>query len=190
MKRVWHHFESWEEYRCGMWRDIPAKEREALLAIAIKFTGNYVAYGLAMRRVTTEWPVSCEHNLTDVDQNRKAWIGHAACCLATGCPEYVTRHAWGFLSGQQQDDANQMAHNAILLWEKLYAEKNPAAFEEVGRAGLRGGNTGRSSATVGTRKPRAVVSVNLPRDRAQRPAFGQPWLQPSEIWRLHGAETN
>ena len=125
MKRIWHHYLTWEDYRHGMWRVAPKEERAALLPKAIKFTGNTELYGSYMLKVLSQWPIACEHNLSDRHQNRKAWLGHAACCLALGCPEDITRDAWGYLSQQQQDEANIKAQQAIDLWVEAYEAKNP-----------------------------------------------------------------
>jgi hypothetical protein len=67
------------------------------------------------------WPVSCEHNLSCTGMNRQAWIGHAACCIATGCPEHITRLAWHTLTQKQQDEANAKADFAIKTWEERNA---------------------------------------------------------------------
>lgn len=67
---------------------------------------------------------SDEHHLTDVGSNRKAWLGHAAACLAIQAPEDITRQAWGYLSQKQQDDANLQAEMTIKVWETKFEEKN------------------------------------------------------------------
>lgn len=119
--KIWHPYTAWEDWQNGMWRSSSNAERARLLRKAIKFTGDAKLYGSFMRRVIQEWPVACEHHLTDVNSNRKAWIGHAATCLAIQCPEDITRSAWGYLSKQQQDDANLEADLAIEAWEKIHA---------------------------------------------------------------------
>jgi len=103
-----------------MWRVIHGAEAEEYLQKAITFTGNAELYGEWMMKVIDEWPKSCEHNLTCGGMNRQAWIGHAACCLAIGCPEEITRLAWHHLTEKQQDAANAKADAAILEWEKRY----------------------------------------------------------------------
>jgi hypothetical protein len=70
-----------------------------------------------MKRVVNEWKYSCEHNLSDMTQNRKAWLGHAACALALLCPEDIVRSAWGFLTRTQQSKANWQAEKNINIWE-------------------------------------------------------------------------
>jgi hypothetical protein len=102
-----------------MWRRV--SEEQSYLERAIAFTGDAKLYGSYMQRVIAEWPLSCEQNLTDPSINRKAWIGHAAACLAIESPEYITRMAWAYLSNEQQRDANKQADDAICLWEAIHA---------------------------------------------------------------------
>jgi hypothetical protein len=117
--RIFHRYEKWEDYKAGMWRTVDKISAERFLREAIAFTGNAEVYGEWMMRVIVLWPLACEHNLTDDTQNRKAWIGHAACQLAIECPEYITRSAWGYLNKNQQDEANAMADLAIARWETM-----------------------------------------------------------------------
>ncbi len=118
--RVWHPFHLWEEVNFNMWGRV--SNRSEFIKKAIEFTGNYKLYGSFMDRVVNEWPVSCENALTDYYMNRKAWIGHAACALAIGCPEDITRQAWKELSYEQQYLANKEASRAISSWENMYIE--------------------------------------------------------------------
>lgn len=99
-----------------MWGSV--KDRKSWLKRAIDFTGDHLGYGAWMKRVADEWRFSCEHNLTKLDTNRKAWIGHAAVALAMQCPEDIVREAWGYLTPEQQDLANAQADQAIQYWEQ------------------------------------------------------------------------
>jgi hypothetical protein len=120
LTRVWLPFESWEETRFNMWGEV--SDRRLYLQRAICFTGNHRLYGRYMKRVTEEWHNSCTNALTDYNLNRRAWIGHAACALALRCPEDITRHAWSFLSNEQQLLANKQADRAIQSWEMRYRQ--------------------------------------------------------------------
>lgn len=128
LKRIYHHYTQWEEYKRGMWNTIKDEEqKKKLLKDAIAFTGDHKLYGEYMIKVVKEWKISCEHNLTDTSLNRQAWIGHAACCLAlNGCPEDITREAWWNLTTEQQDLANKEADKAIKLWEENQRRKQYA----------------------------------------------------------------
>lgn len=111
MKKIWHPFWLWEDIE--MWRKVPREQEDDFLQAAIEFTGNHKLYGSWMLRVVEEWPIACEHNLTDDSLNKQAWIGHAACQMAIQCPEYITRKAWGMLTQEQRDLANLQADWAI-----------------------------------------------------------------------------
>ena len=123
IKQIYHHYEEWEEYRYGMWRIILGAKRKEFLEQTIKFIGNTELYGSYMLKVVDMWPISCEQNLTCPGINKQAWIGQAACCIALGCPEDITREAWRYLSKKQQDQANEKADIAIKTWEEKYLKK-------------------------------------------------------------------
>jgi len=107
-----------------MWRKVSKSEEDQLLPVAIEFTGDAVRYGSWMLKVIEQWPIACEHNLTDLSLNRKAWVGHAATQMAINCPEYITRAAWGLLTEQQRIDANKQAQFAIDQWESSYVRND------------------------------------------------------------------
>lgn len=129
MERIFHNYLLWEDWKDGMWRKLPPTEEPDFIDKAIEFTGDHEKYGSWMMEVAKKWPIACEHNLTNLSQNRRAWIGHAACSMAINCPEYITRHAWGQLTQQQQDDANAMADRAIRWWEDNIYNQKQGSFE-------------------------------------------------------------
>ena len=117
--RTYHPYWKWEETRFNMWGKV--NDREYFLKKMIEFTGNHNKYGNAMLKVIREWKYSCEHNLSDISQNRRAWLGHAACALKYKCPEDIVRQAWSYLSDEQRILANEKADKAINYWEnKIY----------------------------------------------------------------------
>lgn len=116
---VWHPFTAWEETRHNMWGCV--SHRSTWLTIAAAFTGNPELYGEWMQKVVTEWPVSCEHNLTKPGDKR-SWIGHAAVAMAIGCPEDIVREAWGLLTDKQREQANAKAQQAINNWGEMRAK--------------------------------------------------------------------
>lgn len=114
-----------------MWGSVD--NRRLALEKAKVFTGNHNLYGRFMMRVVDEWSNSCVNALTDYSLNRRAWVGHAACALAKGIPEDITRHAWGLLTDEQRLLANKKAERAIQHWEYNYA-KSLGLREDVGGA--------------------------------------------------------
>ena len=129
MKRIYHDYRRWEDFKSGMWKKVGKNEAEKLLPIAIEFTGDHVKYGEAMIKVTKSWKYSCEHNLTDSSTNKKAWIGHAACSLEMNLPESVVRQAWKMLSSDQRIKANNQADLAIKLWISGHINKQSRQLE-------------------------------------------------------------
>jgi hypothetical protein len=129
-ERVYHHYLDWEENDYNMWGSVVNKK--AYLEKAIEFTGDHKKYGRFMIKVIENWKISCENALTDYSLNRKAWVGHAACALALGCPEDITREAWGKLTDEQQLLANKKASRAIQLWEVDYLKSGGVCIDMGG----------------------------------------------------------
>lgn len=118
IKKIYHPYWLWEEVKHNMWGNV--QNRSEMLEKAIEFTGNHVLYGKYMIKVVDKWKYSCEHNLTDISQNRRAWIGHAACALAFQCPEDIVRSAWHHLTDKQRELANKEADKAIKYFESKH----------------------------------------------------------------------
>jgi hypothetical protein len=142
MKKRWHHYLKWEDYQNGMYETFSGDKKKEFHAKAIEFTGNPELYGNAMLEVVERWPICCEQNLSDTGMNRQAWIGHAAACLAIGCPEEITRDAWSSLTQEQQDKANAKADLAIALWEAIYGAEDSKLHKEMGTTRIPGRYTG------------------------------------------------
>lgn len=121
MKRVYRHYEEWEETKAGLWRRPTGDERRQWIDLCSVFMADTSQFHAAMLRVIDEWPVSCEVNFTTKTINRQAWLGHAACCVAIGCPEEPTRAAWWKLTQSQRDLADAAAAEVITLWEARHA---------------------------------------------------------------------
>lgn len=115
---IWHPWWLLEEVKANMWGSV--NHRKTWLEIAASFTGNAELYGEWMLKVANDWKYSCEHNLTK-SGDKRAWIGHAAVAHAIKCPEDIVREAWGLLSPEQQDKANQKATEAIEYWRSKHA---------------------------------------------------------------------
>lgn len=124
MKQIYHNYLLWEDYKAGMYSSYEKEEYERLFNLAFTFTRDHIEYGKAMREVIKKWKYSCEHNLSNENINRKAWLGHAACALKHSLPENIVREAWGKLSVWQQMMANKEAEDTIKEWEKQFEPKD------------------------------------------------------------------
>lgn len=106
-------------------------ERDEHINRCSGFMADTCRFRAAMERVIVEWPISCEQNLTCMDLNRQAWMGHAACCIAIGCPEEPTRAAWWTLTQEQRDAADAAAAEVITEWERQFIEKQLCQSDQL-----------------------------------------------------------
>jgi hypothetical protein len=116
MKRIYHHCDVLED--TPMWRPVIGSDADLYADRAADLMRESDAFKIAMQQALKEWPLSCEHNLSAKSINRKAWLGHAGCFLATESPESCTRIGWHQLDADQQDLANQAADEVIKEWEQ------------------------------------------------------------------------
>jgi hypothetical protein len=81
-----------------------------------------------MQAVVDTWAIAASVNLTNLQQNRRAWLGQAACCLEHKCPEDVTREAWNTLSEDVQRSANAVAMQIIEEWDRCRSDQLTLTF--------------------------------------------------------------
>ena len=120
IKRIYHPYYLWEEVKTNMYGYVENRNKSEI--DCIEFLNDTEAFGNAMLAVVNEWKFSCEHNLTNIDSNRRAWLGQAACAYAINIPEDVVRFAWFQISTDKQNAANQKAEEAIMKWEETNKE--------------------------------------------------------------------
>lgn len=123
VKQVWIPYTLWEDFKNGMWRKVSPEEHKVLLPIAVSFTENTDLYGQAMRDVLPAWPNTMLNSLTNPSLNKRAFLGHCACCFKINMPESVTRAAWWMLTEKQRVDADEQAQQAIDSWQIAYSNK-------------------------------------------------------------------
>lgn len=123
LKRVYRPFSEWEETYAGMWMRPTGEERAQHIEKCALFMADTDAFRAAMLRAIDEWPNSCEVAFTSTASNRQAWLGHAACCIAIGCPEEPTRAAWWKLTQEAREAGDAAAAEVILIWEERYRAK-------------------------------------------------------------------
>lgn len=122
MKRIYHHYEKWEDYHNGMYdEDRDGRKDRILKAVAI--LGDAQQCEKSMRQVIEQWKYATEFNLSNPEINRRAWLGQAACSISAGVHEDETRQAWGLLTPQQRTVANSIATRFIKTWIKEREDK-------------------------------------------------------------------
>lgn len=119
--RIYHHHERWEDYAAGQYALRYADKTVGIESSAWLLSEPVELYA-AMSAVCREWPNASEHNLTNREQNRQAWLGQAACCFKFGVPDFVVKSAWHTLTEAQQQAANAVADQVMNEWEASRAE--------------------------------------------------------------------
>lgn len=125
MQRVFHHYSLWEDYHAGMYAENKDGRSERVQEAA-KILGTPDICCKAMEKVVAEWKIATEYNLSNLEINRKAWLGQAACCCYAGIHEDETREAWGIMTEAQRVEANRIAAVIIRKWQsKREREEDP-----------------------------------------------------------------
>jgi hypothetical protein len=119
IKRVYSPYYDWEDYKAGMYRNPINLDIDSLVTKDLKLLGSdrFMSIGL---EVLYSWRCATNFNLSNRTQNRKAWIGQAACCYNHGSVERITRQAWKHLDVDSQNRANLIAEKIIKRYEISY----------------------------------------------------------------------
>lgn len=117
MERIFHHYEKWEDYQCGMYDELK-EGRECRVELAKSLLSNKNICEKFMREVVKRWKCACEQVFTNTNVNRRAWLGQAACCLYAGVKENETREAWWQLTEDERNLANEIADEVIKDYEE------------------------------------------------------------------------
>lgn len=115
--RILHTWEKWECYPAGFYGNnspegMPKDDCERIYCEMLR---DIPAFEMALTRVITEWPRSCEHYLTNERMNRIAWLGQASLCIAHGIPS-IFRGGFNLLSVEEQQAANEAALRWLNVW--------------------------------------------------------------------------
>lgn len=120
MTPVFHNYVNWEDYQFGMHKKECFMDEHKMITdceLLLKCPGWLWE---SMTFVSQNWKISAEHNLSNTNRNRQAWLGQAACCFSHGAPEYITKLAWNNLTEKEQKIANDVADDVIKDWEQKY----------------------------------------------------------------------
>lgn len=127
MERIYHTWDKWECYRAGFFEvhapgDLSDEDCEFLYKELLQ---DVPEFKKIMRKIITEWPNSCEHNLTNERMNRIAWMGQSSLCYKYRIPSRY-RGGYNLLTKEQQEDADQAALEVINEWltVKQYDERH------------------------------------------------------------------
>jgi ParB-like chromosome segregation protein Spo0J len=114
--RIFHTVDKWEAVAAGFFAPtLKGRSKDDCEQEYCAFLSSQAEFSAGIEKVFSEWPNSCEHNLTNKSMNRIAWIGQAAACAARGLPS-AFRGGFALLTERQQSDANQVALDHLNRW--------------------------------------------------------------------------
>lgn len=120
IEQVFHPYNKWEDFKWGMYEKTCFMDEHQMITECEMILKCPQWLWESMTFVSHNWLYAAEHNLTNVNRNRQAWLGQAACCFSHGAPEYLTKLAWHNLTAEQQAAANAVADDVIADWENKY----------------------------------------------------------------------
>jgi hypothetical protein len=123
MQRIYHRWEEWEDYPAGFFNEQPPKGMtiEDCQNKYAEFLKDRKLFKKSALRVIEEWPNSTEHNLSNPNMNRIAWIGQTSVCIHYGIPSKY-RGGYHLLSDREQLLADSIALEVINYWIFLHGE--------------------------------------------------------------------
>jgi hypothetical protein len=131
IQRVSLPYHQWEDYGVGMYA-LTHSPRQVIDAQALLADPERLR--IAMQTAVASWPNAALHQMSNPDQNRRAWLGWAACMINNLAPANATKVAWSNLSDAQRKAANNMAEIVIHEWEQanvpVPATIQPGLFDE------------------------------------------------------------
>lgn len=115
----------------GMYRIKDIQNQEEKINFGVLLLSDSVQFLKSMNDVLVNWPIASAVNLTNIQQNRRAWLGAAACMYTHGVEEVITRISWGILSDYQKNTANTIADQVIFHYEHTSQNKENL-FTKIG----------------------------------------------------------
>lgn len=123
MKQAYHHYTKWEDYQNRMYDEVKEGRPERVKQ-AVKLLTDLPELYKQMQRVTKEWTIATEQNLTNSSINYQAFLGQTACNIWKGIKEDETREAWGQLTCMQRYEANRVADRVYNEWREQYEREH------------------------------------------------------------------
>lgn len=117
MKRVYHPFWLWEDFKCGFYDNISGDKKKELSKKVVEMFNSPEKTKHYMMKVINDWKYSCEHNLTNDSLNKIAYLGQGACCLYAGIPNSITMESWSLLTKEVQNESDRIAKEVLTIWE-------------------------------------------------------------------------
>lgn len=116
MKRIFHSWDKWEDYRHNFHGGVGVYQKDNTLELYASLLKDLTKFEAALKIIISEWKYSCEHNLTNDSMNRVAYLGQASCALVYNVPSSVSMGGYNLLTNEEKSAADAMAKKYLDLW--------------------------------------------------------------------------
>ena len=117
MKRIYHPYWLWEDYKAGFYDNVSGERKKELILKVIEMFNDAKLTKENMLYVVNNWTYSCEHNLTNESLNKIAYIGQGACCVYACVPCSITMESWSLLTDEVKKRSDKIALECIEIWK-------------------------------------------------------------------------
>lgn len=117
MDRIYHPWDKWECYHYGFWNSQCPNGMKTIdgLKAYSAFLSDLGKFEDALKNIISKWKYSCEHNLTNENMNRIAWLGQASLAYAEGIPA-CCRGGYSRMDESQKIEADKLAMIYLNKW--------------------------------------------------------------------------
>lgn len=133
MERIYHTWDKWECFPSFWNTTCPdGMKSEPATEAYREFLSDLDQFEDALKSIIVEWKYSCEHNLTNQNMNRIAWLGQASLAYAKNIPAGY-RSGYNRLTPEQKKAADAMALIYLNKWLKAnnYDEVDSDSVKQV-----------------------------------------------------------
>lgn len=117
MKRIYHPWHLWEDYKHNFYGGVSEDfQRDNTLKLYASLLRDLPRFEAALKTITDEWEYSCEHNLSHEGMNRVAYLGQASCALVYKVPHSMSMSGYNLLTDEEKIAADAMAQKYLDLW--------------------------------------------------------------------------
>jgi hypothetical protein len=118
MERFYSEYHNWEDWKNGLYSDDPKLGRFNMVKLSYELLTDVPRFYDVMKKMSSDWVVSTKVNLTNINQNRRAWLGAVSCNYNHSCNESLVRLAWSLIDFTDQEKANKIADQFIIEYER------------------------------------------------------------------------
>jgi hypothetical protein len=115
MKRIFHPYNKWEDYKNNFYGGRMEYTKDNTLQLYASLLRDLKKFETILSVIIRDWHYSCEHNLTNEGMNRIAYLGQASCALLYQVPHNISMGGYNLLT-EEQKSADAMAQKYLDLW--------------------------------------------------------------------------